>query len=102
MRWVRLGLFQSIRPTIKYQPSKANIVADSLSWNQRGTSDADGEDRGRQWTMNEEEDTVFALIGIIVTMQPKEIKKWKQAYEDDTKLNVAIQHLWQGKAFEQF
>ena len=52
--------------------------------------------------MNEEEDVVFALTGIIVTMQPIEIKEWKQAYEDDLKLKVALQQLRQGKAFEQF
>ena len=34
-RWIRLGLFQSIRPTIKYQPGKANIVANALSKSQR-------------------------------------------------------------------
>ena len=34
-RWIRLGLFQLVRPTIKYQPKKANIVADALSRSQR-------------------------------------------------------------------
>ena len=28
---VTLGLFESIRPTIKYQPGKANVVTDALS-----------------------------------------------------------------------
>ena len=34
-RWLRLGLFQSIRPTIKYQPGKANVVANALSQSQQ-------------------------------------------------------------------
>ena len=34
-RSLRWGLFQSIRPTVKYQPKKANIVADALSQSQR-------------------------------------------------------------------
>ena len=31
MRWLRLGIFQSIRFNIKYQPGKANVVANTLS-----------------------------------------------------------------------
>lgn len=31
MQWIRLGLFQSIQPVIKYQPKKVNVVADVVS-----------------------------------------------------------------------
>ena len=34
-RWLRLGLSQSICPTIKYQSGKANVVANALSRSQR-------------------------------------------------------------------
>ena len=34
-RWLRLGLFESIWPTIKYQPKKSNVVADALNRSQR-------------------------------------------------------------------
>ena len=77
MRWVQLGLFQSIWPTIKYQRLKANIVANALSQSKRGTSNANAEDRGLQLTTNEEEDVILALMGITITMQPIEIREWK-------------------------
>ena len=34
-RWLQLGLFQSIWPIVKFQPGKANIVANALSRSQR-------------------------------------------------------------------
>ena len=41
-RWMRLGLFQSINPIVKYQPGKANIVADALSRSQRPIPETNG------------------------------------------------------------
>lgn len=36
--WLWLALFQLIRPSIKYQPGKANIFVDALGKSQHGTS----------------------------------------------------------------
>ena len=48
-------------------------------------------DQGLLQIIGEDEDTVLALIGIMVTMRPVELKEWKLAYEDDLKLQPAIQ-----------
>lgn len=66
------------------------------------TSHADAKDYGFQHTTNEDEDAVFTVIGITAIMQPVEIKEWKQTYEDDPKLYLAIQQLQQGMAYGQF
>ena len=89
MRWVWLGLFQSIRPTVKYQPGKANIVTDALSRIQHGTSDA--RDCELPQTIKEGKDVVFALMEITIMMHPTKLKEWKQAYENDPNLKLAIQ-----------
>ena len=77
IRWVRLGLFQSIRPTIKCQPGKASIVADALSRSQRGTSDMNAKDQGLHKEQKEDKGVVFALTGTTMTMQLAEMKRWK-------------------------
>ena len=102
IRWVRLGLFQSILPTIKYQPGKASIVADALSRSQRGTSDADVEDQRLHKEQKEDEDVVFALTGTTMTMQPAKVKRWKQAQADDPKIQPTIQQLQQDRKLDHY
>ena len=34
-KWIRLGFFQAIQPSIRYQPGKADILVDALSKSRR-------------------------------------------------------------------
>ena len=61
-RWLRLGLFQSIRPTIKYQSGKANVVADALSRSQRKLEEGSMDDIATAAAMIEQH--VLALSGV--------------------------------------
>ena len=59
-RWWRLGLFESIKPDIKYQPRKANIVADALS-RSRATEESKVEAITAPCT-NEQEQNEWAVV----------------------------------------
>ena len=89
-RWLRLGLFQLIRPTIKYQPGKANIVVDTLSRSQRPT--AKDSNQAEEATAQED---VLLLSGSLAEPQVEDLQKWKKAYQEDPKLRVVLQKLRQ-------
>ena len=81
-RWIRLGLFQSIRPTIRYQPGKANIVADALSRSQR----CNAQDIPPILPMAEDkddQDQLFVLSGMGVQLPKDMQQKWTMAYKQD-------------------
>ena len=67
-----MGLFQSIRPTIKYQPGKANIVADALSQSQKKETEDSMDDP--MATAATVEAHVLALSGISVELTVEDLQ----------------------------
>ena len=80
-RWLRLGLFQSISPVIRYTPGKANVIADALS-------------RSRQGPTEESQEGAAELSYSASTVVPTaEVQLWQSAYEEDPVLQEAVQRL---------
>ena len=88
-RSLRLGLFQSIRPTIKYQPGKANVVADALSHSQRSTT----EDSTMELAKNNPDNEAYALTSVTVEPNEEDLKIWHQAYLEDLRTKTVFQQL---------
>ena len=88
-RWLRLGLFQSIRPTIKYQPRKANVVADVLSRSQCNTT----EDSTMELAKNNPGNEAHALTSVTIEPSEEDLRIWHQAYLEDLSTKTVFQQL---------
>ena len=98
MRWLRLGLFQSICPTIKYQPGKANVVANALSWSQRKEIEDSMDDP--EATTVAIEVHVSELSGFSVELMAEDLQTWTKAYKEDKSHIVAYMKLCQGQKYQ--
>ena len=99
-RWLRLGLFQSIHPTIKYQPGKANIVADALSQSQRKEIENSMDDLVAIAIAVEEH--MSALSGFSMELTVEDIQTWTKAYKEDKSHVVAYTKLCQGQSTKMY
>ena len=100
-KWIRLGLFQSIHPTIKYQPGKANIVTDALSRSQQ----CNAQDIPPAIPMAEDkddQDQLFVLSRMGVQLLKDMQQKWTMAYKQDRSHKTALNQLRQGKPADKY
>ena len=99
-QWLRLGLFQSIRPTIKYQPGKAHVVADALSRSQSKLEEGSMDDTAIEAVMIER--YVSTLNGVSIEMTIEDLQTWTTAYKEDKGQVAAYMKLRQGQKYEDF
>ena len=89
-QWLRLGLFQSIKPKTLYQPGKANIVTDALSWSR--PSAAKSEESAHQEQQEDQDagkqcDQAFTVTSS-VRVEESELKAFREAQQADPVLKI--------------
>ena len=75
---------------MKYQPGKANIVADALSQSQRPAAEEIEE-------ATTEKEEVLQLTSSSVEPRAEDLQTWKRAYQEDPKLKIVLSKLCQGQ-----
>ena len=95
---VQIRLFQSIRPTIKYQPGKANVVADAVSQSQRKEIEDSMHDPMAIVVAVEEH--VATLSGFSVELTAEDLHTWTKAYKDDKSHIVGYTKLCLGQKYQ--
>ena len=90
---IEVGLFQSIRSTIKYQSKKANVVADAFNMSQQKSEEDSTYDLA---TIVAIEEQMLAPSGISVELTMEDLQQWTMAYKEDKSCIAACSKLCQG------
>ena len=88
---VEVGVFQSIHATIKYQPEKANVVADVLSRSQCKLEEGSTDDSAIIAVAIKTQ--ISALSGVDVELTAEDLQKWTTIYKEDKGHVVAYMKL---------
>ena len=86
LRWVRLGLFQSINPKFKYQPGKANIVANALSRSRPHRTEDQQIDHPAQRGADDDPTIMMTVQASSAQLSTEEIQDIEEAQKADEEL----------------
>ena len=92
LRWVRLGLLQSINPKFRYHLGKANIVADALSRSRPHRIENQDIDHPAQRGADEDPTSVMTVQASSAQLSMEELKHVKEAKKTDEELQEVFSH----------